>query len=277
MALPVSNEVVLLISPDRKRFVFQVQPGESLHTHLGMVRHDDILQTHYGHTVRSHTGHRFTVLQPTMEETLMSLRRATQIVYPKDIGYILLKLSILPGRRVIEAGTGSGVLTAALARYVSPGGRVYSYESRLDMLRVAKANIERLGLESLVEFRHASVADGFLETEVDALFLDLREPWHYLDQVSAALADGGFFGAVLPTTNQLIELVGGLVRRWDFVDVEIAELMLRQYKPVPERLRPMDRLTAHTGYLVFARKLVSPPASRAPSDHQRAGAAAPST
>ncbi len=258
MSVPQPDDIVLLISPDRKRFVLQLAPGAAMHTHRGMIYHDAILQTPYGGTVLSHTGHRFTVLQPTMEEALMSLRRATQIVYPKEIGYILLKLSILPGRRVIEAGGGSGVLTAALARYVCPGGHVYSYEARLDMLDLARQNVARLGLLDVVQFHHRRAEEGFLERDVDALFLDLREPWRYLESVGQALANGGFFGAVVPTANQLIELVAGLQRRSDFTDLEAVEILLRQYKPVAERLRPMDRLTAHTGFLVFARKLERP-------------------
>ncbi len=255
MAAPQPADIILLISPDRKRFVLRLQSGAALHTHCGVIPHDAILETPYGGSVLSHTGHPFTVLQPTMEEALMSLRRATQIVYPKEIGYILLKLSILPGRRVIEAGAGSGVLTAALARYVQPGGSVYSYEVRLDMLELARENVSRLGLIASVEFRHRSIEDGFLEHDVDAVFLDLREPWRHLDAVSQALANGGFFGSVVPTVNQVIELVNGLQRRSDFTDVEVLELLLRQYKPIAERLRPMDRLTAHTGFLTFARKL----------------------
>jgi tRNA (adenine57-N1/adenine58-N1)-methyltransferase catalytic subunit len=255
MPLPQPGDVVLLISPDRKRFVLRLTPGEQLHTHRGIINHDDVLAQQLGSGLLSHTGHRFTVLQPSIDETLMSLRRATQIVYPKEIGYILLKLSITPGRRVIEAGSGSGVLTAALARYVSPDGHIYSYEARPDMINLARANVDRVGLADVVTFHLQSIEVGFEEREVDAVFLDVREPWLYLEQSIVALTDGAFFGAIVPTVNQLVDLVTALTRRATFTDVEIDELMLRQYKPVPERLRPMDRLTAHTGYLVFARKL----------------------
>lgn len=253
MSVARVDELALLISPDRKRFVVMLAEGESFHTHRGMIAHDDIIGQDFGRIVQSHNGARFTVLRPSMEEVLMTLTRATQIVYPKDIGYILLKLSVVPGARVIEAGSGSGVLTTALARYVTPGGHVYSYEGRPEMLAVAKSNIERVGLGDSVTFTQRSIEIGFEETDVDALFLDVREPWLYLDQALDAMADGAFFGSIVPTVNQVVNLIRGLLRR-PFDDVEVGELMLRKYKAVPERVRPLDRMTAHTGFLLFARK-----------------------
>jgi tRNA (adenine57-N1/adenine58-N1)-methyltransferase len=191
-------------------------------------------------------------MKPSFEDLLLTVRRATQIVYPKDIGYILLKLSVSPGARVIEAGSGSGGLTCALAHYVSPGGHVYSYETREEMLALARENVARIGLEAAVTFRLRNVAEGLSEEDVDAVFLDLREPWHFLRQAAEALVPGGAFGAIVPTMNQVIALVAGLERS-PFQDLEVSELLLRQYKPVHERVRPQDRLTAHTGFLVFAR------------------------
>jgi len=254
MAIAEAGDLVLLISPDKKRFVLRLVPGESLHTHRGLVAHDDLLGQAYGRKVLSHNGARFTILRPSMEEVLMTLRRATQIVYPKDIGYVLLKLSIMPGTRVIEAGSGSGALTTALARYVKPGGHIYSYEVREDMHALARANVGRLGLDDVVTFHLGDIADGFEETDVDAVFLDVREPWLYLRQAREAMAEGAFFGSLVPTVNQVIDLLAELGRE-PFVDIEVTELILRQYKTLAARLRPLDRLAAHTGYLIFARKV----------------------
>jgi tRNA (adenine57-N1/adenine58-N1)-methyltransferase len=248
------GDLVLLISPDKKRQIFVLEPGGLFHSHKGMVRHDDLIRRSPGTVVTSHSGEPFTAFRPSIEELLMSVKRSTQIVYPKDVGYLLLKLSIVPGRRVVEAGSGSGAFTCALATYVSPGGRVYSYESRAEMLALAEENVARLGLAGAVNFHHHDIASGFFERAVDAVFLDVREPWHFLRQAAEALCPGGFFGALVPTLNQVIALVSGLDRA-PFADVEVAELLLRQYKPVPERTRPLDRLTAHTGFLATARYL----------------------
>ncbi len=243
-----------MLSPDDKRFIIRLVPGAEFHTHRGRIRHDDILGLPLGRKIMSHLGQPFVVLQPSTHDLIMNVGRSTTIMYPKEIGYALLKLGVGPGKRVIEAGTGSGALTAALAYYVRPDGRVYSYEVREEMQRLAVRNLTRLGLAEFVEFKVQDISAGFEEREVDALFLDVREPWLYLAQAYAALKGGGFFGALVPTTNQIVGLLKGLAE-YPFVDVEVAEIILRFYKPIPERVRPMDRLTAHTGYLLFARKV----------------------
>lgn len=255
MTDPQAGDIVLLISPDLKRFLVQLEPGAEQHTHRGFVRHDDIIGQPTGKVVLSHSGQRFTVLRPSMEELLTSVKRATQIVYPKDAGYILLKLDVVPGKRVVEAGSGSGSFTIALARYVTPGGHVYSYEIREDMHNLARNNVTHVGLQDAVTFHHQSIEEGFHEREVDAVFLDVREPWLYLEQAAEAMAGGAFFGAIVPTVNQMVALTTAIQRRERFTDLEVAELMLRQYKTVPERVRPMDRMTAHTGFLAFARRV----------------------
>ena len=190
-------------------------------------------------------------------DLIRMLKRTTQIMFPKDIGFVLLKLNVGPGCRVIEAGTGSGGLTLALARAVGESGRVYSYEVRPDIQRLAKANMEALGLGGGIEFRLQDIGDGFDEENADALFLDVRRPWQYLTQVEKALKDSGFLGATVPTVNQVIELVSALEKRQVFGHIEIEEVLVRSYKAVPARLRPVDRMVAHTGYLVFARKVSS--------------------
>jgi tRNA (adenine57-N1/adenine58-N1)-methyltransferase len=132
---------------------------------------------------------------------------------------------------------------------------VYSYEIRPEMQELARKNLTQLGLADIVEFKLRDVAEGFDERDVDALFLDLPNPWDYLVQAHEALASGGFFGSILPTTNQVSRLLSALEEA-HFGLIEVEELLLRQYKAVPARLRPMDRMVAHTGYLIFARALI---------------------
>jgi len=248
------NDLVFLMGRDRKSFIVRLQPGTELQTHRGVIRHDDLIDQPLGREVQSHLGYPFLVLEPSTHDLILDLKRTTQIMYPKDIGYVLLKMNVGPGSRVVEAGTGSGGLTLALARAVMPTGRVYSYEVRPDVLNLAAKNLEKLGLRSFVELKERDIEEGFDDVDVDALFLDLRNPWEYLTQAHMALKSGGFFGATLPTTNQVVRLIRALPEH-GFSAVEVEELLLRAYKAVPARLRPMDRMVAHTGYLVFARKI----------------------
>jgi tRNA (adenine57-N1/adenine58-N1)-methyltransferase len=249
------NDLVLLIGQDRKEFIVRLQAGGQMQTHRGCIDHNDLMGQPLGREIHSHLGYPFVVLEPSTCDLVRLIKRTTQIMYPKDIGYILLKLSVMPGARVIEAGTGSGGLTLALARAVGPQGRLYSYEVRPDILRLAKDNLEALGLTGSVDLKLQDIVNGFDETDVDALFLDVRRPWAFLTQVTDALKDSGFFGSIVPTTNQVTELVRALEAHQTFGHVEVEELSLRPYKAVPNRLRPVDRMVAHTGYLVFSRKV----------------------
>ncbi|MGC9333367.1 MAG: tRNA (adenine-N1)-methyltransferase [Anaerolineae bacterium] len=249
------GDLVLLIGQDRKQFIVRLTPGGQLQTHRGVIRFDDLLGKPLGRETHSHMGYPFVVLEPSTFDLVQQIKRTTQIMYPKDIGYVLLKLNVMPGNRVVEAGTGSGGLTLALARALGPEGRLYSYEVRPDILRLARQNLEVLGLAASVDFKLRDIDEGFDERDVDALFLDVRRPWIYLGKVTQALKDGGFFGAILPTTNQVAELVRSLEVQEAFGHIEVEEILVRPYKAVPGRLRPMDRMVAHTGYLIFARKV----------------------
>ncbi len=253
MKVARENDLVFLMGKDRKSFIVRLEPGAHLHIHRGVVKHDDLIGQPLGREVQSHLGYSLLALEPSTHDLILNLKRATQIMYPKDIGYLLLKMNVMPGSRVVEAGAGSGGLTLALARAVMPTGRVYSYEVRPDVLKLAAKNLEKLGLIPFVELKERDIAEGFDEVDADALFLDVRPPWEYLAQAHAALKGGGFFGAILPTTNQVVRLIRDLPEH-GFSAVEVEELLLRPYKAVPSRLRPMDRMVAHTGYLIFARK-----------------------
>ena len=163
-------------------------------------------------------------------------------------------MGIGPGKKVIEAGTGSGSMTIALAYNVSAEGQVISYEVRPDMQNLAKKNLERVGLASHVDFKLRDIAEGLDETDADAFFLDVPNPYDYISQVRNALKPGGFFCSLIPTVNQ-VELLLTALRRERFAFIEVCEVLVRYYKPEPTRLRPTDRMVAHTGFLIFARRI----------------------
>lgn len=249
-----AGDLALLVGLRHKHFIVTLTPGGELHTHRGFLRHDDLIGKPWGSQVFSHQGSPFFLLQPSLADILTALPRNTQILYPKDIGFILTSMSIGPGQTVIEAGTGSGSMTIALAYAVGPQGRVITYERRPEFSALARKNLERLGLAERVEFKVRDLSEGCDETDADAFFLDLPTPWEYMAQVRAALKPGGFFSSLLPTFNQVENLLQAL-RQTLFAFVEVCEILLRYYKAEPHRLRPTDRMVAHTGYLIFARKI----------------------
>jgi tRNA (adenine57-N1/adenine58-N1)-methyltransferase len=165
----------------------------------------------------------------------------------------MLRLGVGPGRRIIEAGSGSGGMTMALAWSVGEQGRVFSYDRRGEFSDLCSQNLEWAGLASRVEWFNRDIGEGFLQTDADALFLDVRTPWDYLEQAAAAMRPGAPIGFLLPTTNQVQDLLLALEHA-PFGDVEVLEILLRKYKVNGERFRPDDRMVAHTGFLIFARK-----------------------
>lgn len=249
------GNLVQLVGLNHKHFIIRLKAGGIFQTHRGVLKHDDMIGQPYGTQIFSHNGAPFFLLQPALGDLLRTLKRTTQILYPKDIGYLMTTMSIGPGMHVLECGTGSGALTCAFAYAVGPQGRVTTYEARPEMQEMARKNAAGLELDDRVDFKLGSAADGFEETAVDALFYDLPNPYDYIPQARAALKPGGFFGCILPTVNQVSLLLIAL-RRERFAFIDVCELMLRFYKPEPNRFRPTDRMVAHTGFLIFARPVI---------------------
>lgn len=249
-----AGDLAQLVGLTHKHFILTLKPGEDFQSHRGVLKHDDLIGKPWGSQVFSHSGAPFFLLQPSISDLLNELPRATQILYPKDIGYILIQMSVAGGQTVLEAGTGSGSMTIALASAVGPEGKVVSYEQKQDVQNLARKNIERLGLAARVDFKLRDIQEGFDETEADAFFLDVQNPFDYIAQIREALKPGGFFGTLLPTFNQVEKTLHAL-RKNKFAFIEVCELLLRYYKADPNRIRPTDRMVAHTGFLVFGRKI----------------------
>lgn len=248
------GDLAQLVGLTHKHFIFILKTGGDFQSHRGVLKHDDLIGKPWGSQVFSHTGAPFFLLQPSMADLINELPRTTQILYPKDIGYILIQMGIAPGQTVMEAGTGSGGMTVALATAVGAEGKVISYEQKTDVQNLARKNLERVGLASRVTFKLRDIQEGFDETDADAFFLDVQNPYDYMPQVRSALKPGGFFSTLIPTFNQVEKTLNAL-RKQKFAFVEVCELLLRYYKPNPTRLRPADRMVAHTGFLIFARKI----------------------
>ncbi|AMK10431.1 tRNA (adenine-N1)-methyltransferase [Pseudodesulfovibrio indicus] len=253
------GQLILLISHKGKRYLRKLEAGGEVHTHDGKLLMDEVAEAGYGQYVKTHLGKAYLVLKPTLHDLIKGVKRQTQIMYPKEIGYLMMKLGIGPGSTVIESGTGSGGLTTALAWFVGDTGKVITYERRADFYKLAGKNLERVGLAHRVEQVNQNIEEGFLHSGADALFLDVRTPWEYLHSIPQAVIPGAMCGFLLPTVNQVSDLLRGL-EDGPFADLEVLEILVRRWKPVADRLRPDDRMVAHTGFLVFARYMEEPAA-----------------
>jgi tRNA (adenine57-N1/adenine58-N1)-methyltransferase len=248
------GDLVQLLTGRDSSFIIRLSPGERFQSHLGIIQHDDLIDLTWGSRVKSHLGKVFSVLQPALDDLLRDIPRQTQIMYPKDIGYLIVTMGIGPGTHVVEAGTGSGALTTALAYLVGENGHVYSYDKNPSFSQTAQDNLKKFGLDRRVTFKQQHLEEGFDEQDADAVFLDLPDPENYILAARNALIPGGYLGCFLPTTNQVSLLITAL-KQHNFEYIEVSEMMHRYYKASATRLRPADKMVGHTGFLIFSRKL----------------------
>ncbi|HEX6230395.1 MAG TPA: tRNA (adenine-N1)-methyltransferase [Actinomycetota bacterium] len=251
------GERVLLVDQRGRRYLLRLRAGETWHSHGGGVPHDLLIGSPEGTQVHSATGMAFRAFRPRMSDFVLKMPRGAQVVYPKDVGAILVEADVFPGARVLEAGTGSGSLTIALCRATGPEGRVVSYELRTDFRERAAQNIESfLGkLPAWLDLRAGDVRDVATTGEsFDRVVLDLPEPWEVLDAVSAVIAPGGIVCGYLPTTVQVQQLVLALGER-GYEHLDTFEMLRRSWHVSGRSVRPDHRMVGHTGFITVARRV----------------------
>ena len=254
---------VQLTDPKGRMHTIVLEPGKSYHTHRGALEHDELIGLPEGSAIETPAGETMLVLRPTYAQLIPNLPRQAQPIYPKDVGPILLWGDIGAGMHVVEVGTGPGALTIALIRTVGPTGRVTSYEAREDFARLARENVARyLGETPNWTLRVGDAFAGLAERGVDRMVIDLAEPWRLLDQVTETLRPGGVVTSFIPTALQVKQLVDALRAHGGFGAVETLETLTRFWHVSERSLRPTHRMVAHTGFLVFARRLASIAARR---------------
>lgn len=251
-----AGEAVLLVDRKRRSYLVWLAPGATYDLRGGRVSHDEVIGRPEGALVHSTRGERLLVLRPRLADYVLHMPRGAQVVYPKDLGQILILADIAPGVSVAEAGTGSGALTMALARAVRPGGRVFSYEVREDFRRTAARNIERyLGSVPEVILRLHDITAGIPDAPVDRVILDLPEPWGVIPAALSGLRPGGIWLAYVPTTVQVQQTVSGLRASRSFAEIETTETLVRPWHVEGQSVRPEHRMVAHTGFLITARRI----------------------
>jgi len=256
MALIRDGDELLLYLDKKRTYKVKVEQDKQFHTHKGFIELGDLIGQPYGITVTSSLGVSFYVLRPLIRDRVLKTDRRTQVLYPKDIGYILFQLGVSSGSRILEAGTGSGALTMALADSVRPEGMVYSYEIVEKHQKVARGNIERAGLMQYVELKLGDITEDIVEAELDAVVLDMATPWLVISHAWKALAGSGIFLSFSPTIEQVMKTTDELRNHW-FIEVETVELIMRNITVAPNKTRPQTMMVGHSGYLTTARKVIS--------------------
>jgi tRNA (adenine57-N1/adenine58-N1)-methyltransferase len=235
-----------------------MQAGQVFHTHKGYLKLDELIGKEYGEPIRSSLGIYFTTLKPKLTDYIMKSSRNTQIIYPKDAALIVMFSGIGPGSRVIESGTGTGSLTTALANYVGPTGKVYTYELRPEFQKNAAKNLQRSKLIDYVEMKSGDVTLGYEERDVDAVILDLAVPWLVVPHAYTALKPSGVLVSFSPTIDQVVKTTEAL-RENNFVFIETVECLMRTMQVERGKTRPNTMMTGHTGYITHARKILKLP------------------
>lgn len=262
MSRPLSEgETVLLIDDKGKRFLVKLTVGQRFEYHRGMVPHAELIGVEEGSSVGSTGGGRLTVLRPRLADFILKMPRGAQVVYPKDIGPILVWADIRPGATVLEAGTGSGALTIALVQAVGPGGTVVTVERRDDHAKTAVRSLTRWfgELPENLEMRSGEVEEHVADVRPDRLVLDLPEPWHAAVIASEVMPGGGVVCGYLPTIPQVQTLVQTLREAGCWIDIEVQEHLYRTWNVAGRSVRPDHHMVGHTGFLVIARKVVTTP------------------
>lgn len=249
------GDYVLLYFDEKRKWLIKVLKENEFHTHKGIIKLSELINRRFGEKIESSLKACFWILKPTLYDFIMHAERPTQIIYPKDVGLILIKLDVFSGKKVIEAGTGSGALTMALANAVKPSGLVYTYEIEDRFIESAKRNLKKARLLDYVIIRKRNVKEGFLEKNVDAIVMDVSEPWEVIPKAYKALKNGCSLASFSPTINQVEKTVEAL-KKAGFIDLSTIECLVRELRVETGKTRPFTRMIGHTGYITFARKTI---------------------
>jgi tRNA (adenine57-N1/adenine58-N1)-methyltransferase len=250
-----AGDRVLLVDNKKRRHLVTLEAGGQFHTHAGIVAHDDLIGHVDGTTVHTSRGARLVAVRPTLAEYVLEMPRGAQVIYPKDLGPILVLADIFPGARVLESGVGSGALTTALLRAIGPTGHVTGYEIRDDFAQRAVRNVHGfLGEDVPLTVEVRDVYEGIEEHDLDRIALDLPEPWRVVKHALDALRPGGILLAYLPTILQVGRLREELANA-PFGMVETLEVLQRGWHVEGQSIRPDHRMVAHTGFLTHGRLL----------------------
>jgi tRNA (adenine57-N1/adenine58-N1)-methyltransferase len=250
------NEMVVLLDRKEREYLAGLDPNRPISIRGGRISADHIIGQEEGSVVRSSLNEPFLVFRPSLPQLIPNLPRHAQVIYPKDLGPILIWADLFPGARVVEAGVGAGALSMALLRAIAGEGHLYSYEIRQDFAAMAEKNIARyFGPAPNWTLKIGDIATELDQREIDRMILDLPEPWQLIESAWRALRPGGILLCYLPTVLQVKTLVDTLRDDQRFACIETMETLMRFWHIKGMSVRPQHRMVAHTGFLTCARRL----------------------
>jgi tRNA (adenine57-N1/adenine58-N1)-methyltransferase len=253
------GDTVLFIDRKARQYLRTVRSGKRVTVRGGGFAADELIGLPEGSVLRTSTGEYLQMFRPTYAQLIPNLPRQAQVIYPKDVGTILVWGDIHPGARVIEVGVGPGATSIALLRAIGPTGQLTTYELRDEFAAMARENVARFhGPAPQWTVKLGDAYEGFEETDVDRIVVDLSEPWRVVPHAARALRPGGVFVGFTPTVLQLKQRVDEL-RAGPFAAVEVLESLQRGWHVMDRSVRPEHRMVAHSGFLIIARRLASQP------------------
>jgi tRNA (adenine57-N1/adenine58-N1)-methyltransferase len=255
MDLIKQNSPVLFFFNSSKKWLVKISKKEVLHTHIGILKHADAIGKEYGSKITTNKDKYVYLLKPTMYDYVMKIQHGTQIVYPKDLGYIAARAGIQNNQKIVEIGTGSASLTSFVASIVKPRGHVYTFDVDENFMKIAAKNLKKCGMDKYVTQQNLDIktVKNPPITDADVVLIDLGDPWTVIPQVRQMLKGSGAIFAICPTMNQLEKLTIALVEN-EFTDIESTEHILRTIEAREGKTRHSFQGIGHTTYLCFARK-----------------------
>jgi tRNA (adenine57-N1/adenine58-N1)-methyltransferase len=250
------GSLILLFFDLRRQWLIRVESNRQFHTHKGFIDLGLLIGRPFGSAVKSSLSYTFWALRPSTHDLIMHSARKTQIMYPKDIGLIILKLGLSCGSKVLEIGTGSGAMTVAAAKAVGPAGHVHTYEVRKEFAEMAERNLKRASVMEFVTIHNADASAGIEGTEFDAAIIDVGDPWPIIPHVHKALLGGAAVVSFSPTINQ-VEKTTETFARSGFANVQTVECFVREIRADTGKTRPATIMIGHTGYMTFAQKILA--------------------
>lgn len=254
------GDTVLILIDNKRKFLVKLDKGKVLGTDKGYIYHDDMIGLAYGSTVKTSLGVPAYVLKPTrIDYYSAGVLRVTQVIHPKDVALMIYLSGIGPGSRVGEAGVGSGVLTLSIASIIGSEGKLYGFDISDKALECVRLNLEKVGFTNRVVLRKLDVRSGVDVEPLDAFFMDIPDPWNAVQSISRVLKPSASLLIYVPTVNQVEKTVLALKESKMYIDIHTYELLLREYQVEKDAVRPRTRMIGHTGYIIFARKVLEVP------------------